>query len=148
MIPKTKWRQILLERRKAISKERRVEASFILKEKLAHQGKILSFSSMGSEIDLTPLNQHLAATGRLFLVPYNLDALAHVPLLEIDCILVPGLGFDRELYRIGHGKGFYDRFLIQVGNIPTIGVGFKEQMCEELLPHDPWDIPVKELLLV
>lgn len=148
MIPKTKWRQILLERRKTISKERREQASQILKETLFNKGRILSFSPMGSEIDLNPLNQLLAAEGRLFLVPYKLDSLIHVPLTEIDCILVPALGFDREFYRIGYGKGFYDRFLAQAGDIPTIGVGFQEQMCEELLPRDPWDVPVKELILV
>ncbi len=145
---KTKWRQILLERRKAISKERREEASQLLKEKLLNKGRILSFSPMGTEIDLSPLNQLLAAEGRLCLVPYKLDSLIHVPLSEIDCILVPALGFDREFYRLGYGKGFYDRFLAQTGPIPTIGVGFREQMCEELLPRDSWDIPVKELILV
>lgn len=103
---------------------------------------------MRSEIDLNPLNQLLSSEGRLFLVPYTLEALIHVPLSKVDCILVPGLGFDREKYRLGYGKGYYDRFLAQVGEIPTIGVGFKEQFCEELLPRDPWDIPVKELLLV
>jgi 5-formyltetrahydrofolate cyclo-ligase len=33
-------------------------------------------------------------------------------------------------------------------DIWTVGVGFKEQLCEELLPIDPWDVPVKELMLI
>lgn len=103
---------------------------------------------MGSEINTGPLNTYLKKHDRLFLVPYKVDAIVEAPLNEIDCILVPGLGFDRERYRIGYGKGYYDRFLAGVGNIPTIGVGFKEQFCEELLPRDPWDIPLHELLLV
>lgn len=145
---KTEWRQILLQKRKALPKERREKASLLLKEKLKSRGRILSFTSMGSEIDLTPLNNHLKAQGRLFLVPYALDSLIQAPLSEIDCILVPGLGFDRDLYRIGYGKGYYDRFLAKTGDLHTIGVGFKEQLCEEPLPRDPWDIPVKELILV
>ena len=148
MISKTKWRQILQERRKAISAERRLEASAQLKEKLHNKGVILSFSSFGSEIDLAPLNQALAAENRLLLVPYRIESLIEVPLSKIDCILVPGLGFDRDKYRIGYGKGYYDRFLAGVGNILTIGVGFREQLCEEPLPRDPWDIPVQELMLV
>lgn len=147
MIQKTEWRQILIQRRKAISKKRRVEAAAAALEKLKGRGRILSFSPIGSEIDLNPLNDYLKKRGLLFLVPYKIDTLIVAPLDEIDCILVPGLGFDREKYRIGYGKGDYDRFLVGVGGIPTIGVGFKEQLCEELLPHDPWDIPVTELLL-
>lgn len=32
---------------------------------------------------------------------------------EIDLVLVPLLAFDRRGYRVGYGKGFYDRFLQQ-----------------------------------
>lgn len=30
---------------------------------------------------------------------------------EIDMVLVPLLAFDKQGYRVGYGKGFYDRFL-------------------------------------
>jgi 5-formyltetrahydrofolate cyclo-ligase len=32
---------------------------------------------------------------------------------EIDAVFVPLLAFDRKGYRVGYGKGFYDRFLCQ-----------------------------------
>lgn len=147
MIPKTEWRTLLLNRRKAISQNRREEAAHLLVQNLRHKGKILSFTSIGSEIDTGPLNACLQANNTLFLVPYKIDALPQISLESIDCILVPALGFDRTLHRLGYGQGYYDRLLARVSHALTIGIGFKEQFCEAL-PHDPWDVPVQELLLV
>lgn len=33
---------------------------------------------------------------------------------DISLVLVPGLGFDENCNRIGHGKGYYDNFLTSV----------------------------------
>lgn len=147
MIQKTELRQILLQKRKAISKERREEASQLAFLELKNLGRVLSFSPFGSEINLKPLNEYLKKKNLLYLVPYEIEALFEISFDQIDCILVPALGFDREHYRIGYGKGYYDRVLAKAGNVRSIGVGFKEQMVEGLLPKDPWDIPVKEIRL-
>ncbi len=147
MIQKNELRKILLEKRKAIAKERREEASQKAFAAFKDKGRILSFSPIGSEIDLGPLNAHLRIKNKLFLVPYEVETLFQVSFSEIDCILVPGLGFDRNYYRIGYGKGYYDRFLATAKDVWTIGVGFKEQFYEGSLAMDPWDIPLKELCL-
>lgn len=47
--------------------------------------------------------------------------------LVIDCVLVPLLAFDENGYRVGYGKGFYDRFLPNCRpGVITIGVSFFE----------------------
>ncbi len=139
----------MLDRRKNLSPTRRQEGAHQLIDRLRNlKGKILSFSPIGSEIDLTPLNDFFANEKRLFLVPSYAEQWVEFPFSQIDCVLVPGLGFDRENYRLGYGKGYYDRLLAQMPLIRTIGVGFQEQFCEELLPRDSWDVPVSEVILV
>jgi 5-formyltetrahydrofolate cyclo-ligase len=42
---------------------------------------------------------------------------------EVDLVLVPLLAFDEQGYRVGYGKGFYDRFLANL-HTRTIGLSF------------------------
>ncbi len=60
---------------------------------------------------------------------------------EIDLVLVPGLAFDERGYRIGHGRGFYDRFLPRVPRATKIGVAYDFQLVAEV-PRARWDQPV------
>lgn len=59
--------------------------------------------------------------------------------VNLDLILVPGLCFDKRGYRVGFGKGFYDRFLKKNKNTFTIGCCPKDCLVEEL-PIDDWDV--------
>ena len=49
-----------------------------------------------------------------------------------DVMLVPMLVFDKYRYRLGYGKGFYDRYLKKFKNILTIGVAFSFQKHHKL----------------
>lgn len=67
---------------------------------------------------------------------------AAVPIPDLDLVLVPGLAFDEEGFRLGRGAGFYDRFLGHPSlTAASIGVAFEVQMSPKL-PRDEWDIPL------
>ena len=64
-------------------------------------------------------------------------------------ILMPGVAFDIYGYRMGYGKGFYDRFLEDKEILRTysIGIGYKCQQVEKL-PVDEYDIKPYQVILV
>ncbi len=69
-----------------------------------------------------------------------------IPLSEIDLVLVPALAFDHSKYRLGRGKGFYDRFLSKLPrDTMTFGLAFDFQIVETL-PVTELDIPVIKVI--
>ena len=61
-------------------------------------------------------------------------------------VVVPGVAFDREGRRLGHGFGYYDRFLGTLpGDVPRVGLAFAHQLVPEV-PVDAWDVPVHALV--
>ncbi|MCS7173432.1 MAG: 5-formyltetrahydrofolate cyclo-ligase [Armatimonadetes bacterium] len=59
---------------------------------------------------------------------------------EVDMVLVPGVVFDRQGGRLGHGWGYYDRLLS--GMRPDcwlVGLAYECQVVEEV-PMEPQDI--------
>jgi 5-formyltetrahydrofolate cyclo-ligase len=65
---------------------------------------------------------------------------AAVRLMPGDLVVVPGVAFDEDGYRLGHGKGYYDRaFAAELGDSPTlVGFGYEFQIVDAV-PHDQRD---------
>ncbi|MDX2004530.1 MAG: 5-formyltetrahydrofolate cyclo-ligase [Meiothermus sp.] len=62
---------------------------------------------------------------------------------RLEAVLVPGLAFDLEGYRVGYGKGFYDRFLAGLApEVLTVGI-VPDILFVERVPKDRWDVPVR-----
>jgi 5-formyltetrahydrofolate cyclo-ligase len=62
-----------------------------------------------------------------------------VDVKEIDMVLIPLLAFDKQGYRVGYGKGFYDRFLTQCKpGTQFTGLSFFEpvDMIEDIDEYD------------
>ena len=61
---------------------------------------------------------------------------------ELDMVFVPMLAYDKKGYRVGYGKGFYDRYL-QSCRPNVIKVGFSYFEPEEAIPEvNEYDIPL------
>lgn len=88
--------------------------------------------------------QHIESKGK-----YNIsEPTSHCPSLsnldEIDLAIIPGRAFTRDGWRMGRGKGYYDRTLNSI-RCPKWGVAFACQIVEEL-PTDPWDIRLNRII--
>lgn len=57
---------------------------------------------------------------------------------EVDAVLVPGMAFDANGGRLGHGKGFYDRLFPRMPSAKLIGVCLNCQLVEQI-PMEPHD---------
>ncbi len=58
---------------------------------------------------------------------------------SLDLLIVPGIAFTEDCYRIGYGKKFYDQFIRdRLPNTPTVGLAYEYQMIDSFLVEE-WD---------
>lgn len=63
----------------------------------------------------------------------------------IDLLIVPGILFDEQGYRIGFGGGYYDRYLADFPN-NTVSLLCTLQLVDNI-PAESFDIPVQHLIV-
>lgn len=69
-----------------------------------------------------------------------------VSIADLDVVLMPLVGVDKQGNRLGMGAGYYDKSLAQASQRPyLIGVAHQCQQIEAL-PVDDWDIPLDALV--
>lgn len=133
---------------------------------LCARGPILSYSAMADEVDLAPLHAMLERKGISYALPLCLGqgvmearipcgpllpgpygilepdpgASLLVPPEALSLVLVPCVGFDGEGRRLGHGGGYYDRYLARCPG-KRILVAFEAQrLCR--VETDALDLPM------
>ncbi|MFH1577889.1 MAG: 5-formyltetrahydrofolate cyclo-ligase [Candidatus Omnitrophota bacterium] len=68
------------------------------------------------------------------------------PCEDVNLVIVPAIGFDKNRNRLGRGKGYYDRFLKTVApRTSSIGLAFDFQVLPTL-PVEQNDMPVGKVL--
>ena len=165
-------REKFLLSRRSVTKQRRKQIEQDLVKRLVKMSEgyknIMSYFPLSDEVDISSFNKVLEKENRLLLpkivgeslVAYavtsmekQLKTFSHTffePLdscrevKDIDLVLIPGIAFDEEGGRVGFGKGHYDKFLAKK-KIPSIGVCFKEQLYNGILPLEPHDIKMERL---
>ena len=65
---------------------------------------------------------------------------------KMDVIIVPGLAFDQQNYRLGYGGGYYDSFLAEHSNALSVGVCYPFQKVAEV-PREVHDACLDLVLL-
>ncbi len=126
---------------------------------------VLSYLAFGNEIDLSILHEdaskqfYVTRTHKAHLSVHRLENLEAHPFgylqpaanaLEInpeviDLVLVPGLCFDKQGYRLGYGKGYYDKLLPTLRSIPFVGIS-ADALIIDTLPVESFDIAMTHLV--
>ncbi len=69
-----------------------------------------------------------------------------VKLEFIDLLIVPGIVFDYQGYRIGYGYGYYDRFMSEEKFSKSIGLAYDFQVMKNLIPKFEYDKKIDILI--
>lgn len=145
----------------------RLEAYDVYRE----SGDVYAYVSMSEEVDTHTIIERAIRLGRSVFAPRVItnSSLEWVQIDSIDALhpgafgvlepvgpasskatadgavaLVPGVAFDREGFRLGWGKGYYDRFL-STFNGRTIALAFDCQIYDAV-PVEAHDQPVEFLV--
>lgn len=130
-------------------------------------GAVMCYSSFGSEVATHKLMRKLLQQGRTVALPvtqqrtnvmcavqiHSLESLTRgsfgifepssntkaLPPNSIGVVLLPGLVFGRDGYRIGYGKGYYDKFLTSCPSAKRIALAYDLQV-QERIPHESHDL--------
>ncbi len=79
---------------------------------------------------------------------YNILVTANDNIVTPDLVVIPGIAFDLEGFRVGHGKGYYDRYLENSQNhssIIKIGVCYNDQIHPKV-NSNRYDIPMNYII--
>ena len=147
---KTEVRKYISEQNKLHSADEKATLSQqicdkILKHKAIESANtVVLFWSMKSEVDTHELTAELVKKKNVILITQSADTPPVTPPKDA-VIIVPCMAYDKMGYRLGRGKGYYDRYLSELADNYKIGICFPWQIVEKL-PVESHDMRVDEVL--
>jgi len=165
-----KKRLVQISREDRIAKSKQICDRVIKSDIFQGASVVMMFLSLPHEVDTTPLILSAWQQGKTVavpkisweqrhMIPVEITSLetglktesmglrtptngVPVPFDEIDLIITPGLGFDKDGNRLGRGGSFYDNFFKHKKiTAARWAVAFSQQICDEI-PNDDNDVPI------
>lgn len=127
-----------------------VKTDFIIDDLIASNKKVIIPICVPKTKDLI-LSQLLdpakeLAEGTFGVLEPKKEYIRKVDPASIDLVIVPGVAFDRQGYRIGYGAGYYDRFFQKLPKpVPSVAIAFDLQIIDKV-PADDFDYPVDYII--
>jgi len=165
-------RNTILQKRKNVNtsqESQKIYQNFINSEYYQNYRFIMSYMNIGSEVETGSINKDIGDDDKTLILPdlknneikaskftlgdsfkvgeFNIPEPS--PFREYDkqwveILLVPGVAFDKRGYRLGYGKGFFDRFLKDFKGI-KVGLCFEAQLVDKI-PIETQDIAMDVLI--
>lgn len=125
-----------------VSKQYEVETILLMEQALKKkriavpkvEGNIMNFYRIQSLSDLQEGHFHVFEPTTPYIIRPN----------KMDLIIVPLVAFNRKLYRVGYGKGFYDKYLKEYQG-HTIGLAFSFQEVDSDF-EEGFDLPLDVII--
>ncbi len=120
-----------------------------LNQWILDQSKILCLPRVISQTEMetrtvTNINHGLEKSSYGILEPTENNELTDIE--KIDLILVPGIAFDKAGNRMGHGNGYYDRFLSRCPKSTLfIGISYSFQVFDAI-PSYQYDVKMHKII--
>lgn len=135
---------------------------------------VLCYSAINDEVDTSLIISNALQDGKTLALPYCVDSngkmnfyivenfdkqtvigsygiiepsikiCKRLEIFDNSVIIVPALCFDKRGYRLGYGKGYYDRFL-EKHSLISVGLCYNSLVKNEI-PIDEYDKPVNFIL--
>ena len=157
MTDKKTQRQICLKNRNGLGAQERKEYSSLICQRLIpylEGRRILSYDPVSSEVDVSSVNDRFDVAYPVIGKSKQMDARLPIEKVfilnayqirepdpdhsvtidpeDIDVVIIPCVGFDEKKNRLGHGGGYYDRFLKKTYAL-KICVAFEAQKLESVI---------------